>query len=539
MALRKQHPVRFAPKGLNDAYDSTDAFPGACRSLQNLIFDEGNPELVVCRPGVVMLTDFVGFNTPTFVTVHISIGDMEYGMVSTALTPGYDEPFAYNVATDTFIAIAGVVAGNVPASPPLTGPWVPPSMAVVGTKILVAHSGFSGAGTNFIGVIDIAVPAAPVWSSANLATNVLPSVPTVVANFNNRAYYACGNIAYFSDVLVPLTRTNASQSLTVGNPTPIIAMVGLPIQTTSSGIVQALTIFKEIQIWQVTGDLVTTNLLLNWVSLTTGTVAPRTVVQTSFGIVFMATNGPYVVDAVGQIRLLSFSTDTTQHDLQNPFIYCTIPSRASAGYNTGIYRICVDAYLNGFEMRAEYWFDTDRRRWNGPHTWPVDCSSAVGNYFVVSHARNGAMLCRSQVIQDFSSVYSDHGTPLYFSVESSTLPKDATMTEKQVVESTVELSTAGQQVTYKVEALTEKLVVMNTVYIVVNSLAYLWGAFFWGVGYWSSTINIPSVYTVPWTGPLVFQKMAIRISGQSSSNITIGSFFARYQDTGYTNMQTP
>jgi hypothetical protein len=169
----------------------------------------------------------------------------------------------------------------------------------------------------------------------------------------------------------------------------------------------------------------------------------------------------------------------------------------------------------------------------------VDCASSVDNYFVVSHASNGAMLCKSQALQNISSQYLDHVSPIYFSVESSTLPKDATMTEKQVVESTIELSTAGAAVAYQIDAINDQRTTLNSITLVVPASIYLWGAFFWGVGYWSPRINIPRVYTIPWTGPLVFQKMAIRISGLASSNITIGSFFARYQDTGYTNMQTP
>jgi hypothetical protein len=135
-------------------------------------------------------------------------------------------------------------------------------MAVVSTKILVTHPGFSGTGSNFFGVIDISNPAAPAWSSANLATNALTGVPTSVANFNNRAYFSVGNTLQFSDVLVPTTRSNASQALTVGDTTAITAQSGLPFQTTSGGVVGALVVFKQSQIWQVTGDPTTSNLAL-------------------------------------------------------------------------------------------------------------------------------------------------------------------------------------------------------------------------------------------------------------------------------------
>ena len=162
MAIRRAYPVRFTPKGIADAFDATDAFPGACQTLTNLIFDQGNPEIVVSRPGVgTALTTFGSFTTPTFVSVHIAIGNMLYGMVSTGRNPGNDEPFAYNTLTNTFVTISGVTAGNTPASPAPTGAWTPPTMAVISTKIIVTHPGFSGAGANFFGVIDISTPATP------------------------------------------------------------------------------------------------------------------------------------------------------------------------------------------------------------------------------------------------------------------------------------------------------------------------------------------------------------------------------------------
>jgi len=538
MALRKAKPVGFTPKGLTDAYDATQAFPGACRSLQNLVFDQANPEIVNCRPGVVQLTDFTGFTTPTFVTCFIAIGDMVYGMVSTGRNAGYDEPFAYSVSGNTFVAISNVLAGNVPLSPSSsTGTnWTPPSMTVVGTKILIAHAGFSGVGANFIGVIDISVPATPAWSSSNLATNALPSVPTVVANLNNRAYYVCGNVAYFSDVLVPLTRTNASQSLTLGDTTPILALSGLPVQTTSSGVVQALLAFKAFQIWQITGDLATTNLALNYLSLNVGTSAPRSVVQTPYGTNFSAIDGPYVVDPLGVVKPLTKSQRENEQDIQQPFINCRFPSRVSAGYSGGTYRISLDTIVDGQDVSYEYWFDLERRRWNGPHTFPQDCCAQMGNYFVISYRGQGAKLYKSELTSSATSVYTDAGSPVSFLLESSTFPKDGSMMEKMVVESTVELSTAGATVTYQVNAINDQRTVLNSTNISVQGSTALWGTAVWGAFTWGASINIPKVYTIPWTKPLVFQKMAIQITGMASSNISIGTFFARYQETGYTNM---
>ena len=280
MAIRNSKPVRFTPKGVCDAFDATDAFAGACEILTNLIFDQANPEVVVSRPGVgPPQTSFAGFTTPTFVSVQVTIGVVVYGMVSSARNPGNDEPFAYNLLTNSFITISGVTAANTPASPATSGAWTPPTMAVISTDIIVTHPGFSGTGSNFFGVLSIANPAAPTWTSANLATNPLPVVPTSVANFNNRAYYSYNNHLALSDPLTPLTRTNASQDLTIGDTTPVTAQSGLPVQTISAGVIGALVVFKAFSIWQITGDPATSNLALNYITLTTGTAAPRSVAQ--------------------------------------------------------------------------------------------------------------------------------------------------------------------------------------------------------------------------------------------------------------------
>jgi hypothetical protein len=535
MPLRNQHPVNFTPSGLTDAFDATRAFPGACRSLSNLVFDQGNPELSQCRPGVVLRTNFPGFTTPTFVTCYTVVGNVVYGMVSTARTAGFDEPFAYNVLTNTFTTITGVLAGNVPASPPTTGPWTPPEMTVVGTKIIVSHTGFSGVGANFFGVIDITNPAAPTWTSANTSVNALPGVPSWVANLNNRCWFFVGNVGYFSDPLAPTVRTNASQSVTFGDPSPVTAAAGLPVQTVSAGVIGALIVFKSFSVWQVTGDTVTSNLAVNFLSLNVGSNAPQSIVQTPFGTNFMAIDGPYIVDALGAVKPLTKTPAETVQDIQLPFINTTQASRTSAGYSGGIYRICVETLVDGTPGTFEYWFDIERRRWNGPHTFPQDVCEQFANFFIISHRSQGAALFSSELIASPTSVYTDNGQPISFKMQSATFPKDGHMTEKQVVESTIELSTAGPSVSYHITALDEKQTQLDSTTVIVPASTSLWGAFVWGASLWSSAINVPLTYTVPWHVPLIFQKMALQVTGTASSNISIGAFFARYQDLGYTN----
>jgi len=540
MAIRNGQPVRFTAKGICDAFDATDAFPGACALLSNLIFDQGNPEIVVSRPGVgTPKTSFASFTSPTFVSGFITIGSVVYGMVSTGRNAGHDEPFAYDLNAGTFITISGVTAGNTPTSPATSGPWTPPTFAVVSTKILVTHPGFNGAGSNFFGVIDITTPATPSWTAANLATNPLPGVPTSVANFNNRAYFAVGNVDYFSDVLVPTTRTNASQSVTLGDTTPITAQSGLPVQTTSSGVTGALVVFKGSSIWQITGDPATNNLALNYVTLTTGCIAPRSVVQGPFGIFFIGVDAPYVLNFLGVLSPLSKTPGNDGvADVQVPFQNTTQASRISASFSGNIFRVCVPTIIAGVTQTNDYWYDIRRKRWNGPHTFTYDAISQFGNNFILSGADHGAALFLSQSIPAIGSVYTDNGVQLTSHLRSSSFPKTGHMAEVQVIESTQEFASSGASVNYNITALDDQNNTINSTFVLTPAAGITWGGGgLWGGGApWASTSNIPHVYTVPWTIPLVFQKMAIDITATSSNSLSIGSFFARYADTGYTNM---
>ena len=393
MGIRDARVVRFTPIGLADAYDATDKFLGACRSMQNLVFDQSNPSCVIPRPGVgTAFTSFAGFTSPTFISCQVVVGNYIFGMVSTGLTAGHDQPFCYNMSTNSFITISNVTSGNSegrPASPSTTGAWTPPTMAVIGVKIIITHPGYTGTGSNFFGVIDITNPAAPAYSTMNTTTYGLPSVPTFVANFNNRAYFICGNAVYYSDVLVPTSMTNVGQALTVGDTSNCTALSGLPIQTTTAGVAAALIVFKTSQIWQITGDAaISGSLALNYLSLNVGSVAPRSVQPSPIGTIFVSQDSAYVVNPLGAVIPLSnqLGSFNATSDIRQPFNYCTQPTRISAAYSNGIYRMCIPTIIDGNVTTNDYWFDTKRMRWNGPHTFVYDTASSAGGNFVLSGA---------------------------------------------------------------------------------------------------------------------------------------------------------
>jgi hypothetical protein len=543
MALRKAHPVRFTPKGLTDAFDATDMFQGACTALTNLVFDQVNPEFVVDIPGTLVLADFTGvFTTPGFVSIQVPIGTRVYGMLATGRNAGHDEPFVYESATNTFITVSNVLAGNTPSSPLTTGDWVPPTLTVVGTMVIITHPGFSGAGANFYGVIDITNPAAPAWRSENTTTHLLPSVPTSVVNFNNRAFFACGNALNFTDPLTnPLTITNANQVLTLGDTLPIIAQSGLPNQTTGSGIVQSLTAFKQTQIWQITGDYALANLSVNFLSLTVGTQFPRSLQQCPAGLYFVSSGGPYFIDLLGGVReLVASPGESRQPDIQVPFQNAVTPTRWASAYSSSIYRVCGPTVVQGVQSVNDYWFDEHKRRWTGPHSFAYDCGGAINDIWCLSSAVNPAKLIQGTPVPNSGFPVTNLGLPIAFNLQSSTFPKEGDMFVKQVTQSQIELSSPQSPTTFQISALNERgNVIGGPISITFGTPPPLWGqvGLTWGMGglFWTSSFAAlrPNTQPVYWTAPLIFEKMALSVSGTLSGHVGLGTFQARYQKTGY------
>lgn len=535
MPIPNTLPLRFTPRGLADADDATDKFPGCCKVLQNLIFDQSNPEVMTVRPGVGSpVANFSSFSSPGFISIAQVIGSRVYGMLATALTPGHDEPFCYDLAQGVFYPVSGVTAGNAearPVSPPSTGAWTPPTMAVVGTKIIITHPGYSGGNAAF-GVIDVSSANSPAYSSANTATNPLPSVPSFVANFSNRAYFACGNQVFYSDVLNPLSMTNAGQALTVGDNTTVTALAGIPLVTASGGVVQSLIVFKTSQIWQVTGDEALTNspLSLSYLTLNVGTIAPRSVVSAPSGIYFVGPDSAYIIGLTGLVAPIAAPRSSIS-DIVAPFLAALMPSRIAAAYASGVYRLCINTIILGATVTNDYWFDTRRGRWTGPHTFTYDCASQYGNEFLLSQGGN---LFVEKTYSDIYSNFNDNSQSYTCKLQSATFPKSGSMVMSQVVESTQEFTPIDDPSGYQIQALDEQGTQLGVLAIIIPTILTLWGEKYWGDGSnWNAFKFGVVAYALNWETPILTNKMAIEITVSAQIGVSIGTFYARVQRTGY------
>ena len=539
-------PLTWSPHGASDSVDASTSFPGAMAALTNLIPDPSTADLWLCRPAAVKLTDFTGFNTPTYISVMYVFGTYVLGMVSTSRNAGKDEPFCYNLISNTFVTISGVTDANTPVSPTTSGAWSPPSMALIGTQLIVTHPGFSGAGGFFFGVINVANISFPTWTATNTTGNALPAPPTWVSNFNQRAYYLVNPAglqpaAYISDVLLPVSCTGSSGNftpiLTFDDNTSLTVAAGLALTNQNGGIIQSLLVFKGItNIYQITGDPFipaggTSSLSRNTLNVATGTLSPNSVANTEKGVVFLAPDGVRLIDFTAKI---SDPIGKAGMGITLPFYNPSVPSRIDGAFNGGVYRIQVTNTNVPGSPAQQWWYDFVRDVWSGPHTQNATFLVAYSDTFLTPLAGVAAIF-QSDQIQSSSSTYVENGTQLQFAFTTAMLPDTDQMAEVAMVETTIYMTlVTGNSVT--VRALDQSGTVLDTVIFASTGTVTIWGAFLWGGALWGGSVGSnDGLYPqrLAWHAPLVFRRMQLSATGNSGSTYRIGRTHLKYQVLGY------
>ena len=530
-------PLVWSPKGASDTLDASTAPAGAMTSLQNLIPDPTTKNLWQCRPAGISIANFTtgGFNTPTFISCWKVVGSRVYGMVSTARYPGHDEPFVYDLVAQAFVAITGVTALNTPVSPETTGAWTPPNLDLIGVDFTVAHPGFDGA-NGYFGVLNIANSSAPTWVSQNTTGTALVDPPSWVVNFNGRCFYLVNPpsggqpAAYMSDPLNATQITNANQILTFYDNSPLTCAVGLPLNNQLGGVFQSLMVFKGVQnIYQVTGDYALQNLTINTLNVATGTFAPNTVVSTSKGLAFMAPDGLRVIDFNANV---GDPIGNNGEGISTPFINALVPSRMCASYNVGVYRVQVQNGVAIGNPQQQWWYDTVRQLWSGPHTQAASLMAAYAGTFLVTIQGAGAIVFQSDPVQSSSSTFVENGTQMQGAFLTPMLPDTDQMSEVAMVETTVYMAmVSGNAVVCA--ALDQNSTVLDTVTLSTTVGATLWGAFKWGQALWQGLQSALYPQQLQWHYPLVFRRMGLSVTFPCAASFKIGRVHLRYEVLGY------
>lgn len=530
MALRKAQPITWTPTGCVDAVDGSTAPRGGMSSLSNLVPDPSTSGIFVPRPAAINKTYFStsGIATPGFISAMIVVGDRVYGMISTSSPSGKDVPFVYDLAAGTFVTVTGMLSGNTPTSPATSGAWTPPTMAVIGTKVMVTHPGFSG--SNKIGWIDISTPASPTWSAGNTTTTLLPSVPVAVFNFNDRAWYAVGNTLYYSDVLVPTTITSSTQSVTCGDSSDIKALGGMPITTTQGGVLQSMMVFKSKAIFQITGDAALFTLLNNAIAAGIGTDAPLSLAPSPLGLFFISQHGLRLISLDGQI---SEPIGAEGQGISVPFINAYVPSRICAAFNVNTVRITVQNQNIPTLPVQEWWFNTDLKSWTGSHTFPASLIAAWGGTFIMTPNGINNSLWQSDIVPLSTSSYIENGNQLTFGYAPALLPLTGGMNMNAVIETSIGVEYSQTGGTLNFSAVDENGNLLDLVTKSVTVSAAVWGTSTWGSGNWGGSVQDYQQMRISWSKPLVFNQMIVGVNGNAVTGFRIGTMCFRYQQLGY------
>lgn len=253
MPLRRAKPMTFQPHTVCDAIDGTNGPTGGMVALTNLIPAPSTAFIFVPRPASVSKTTFGSFSTPGFISAGLTVGDVFYGIIASALHAGHDQPFAYNIQTNTFLTVGGITNGNTPVSPASTGNWTPPIIAQVGNRIVVCHPGFPG-GTVKFGWFDVSSYSQSLTGDTTLGSPVITGNPLYLGVQPGMTISGTGipanttviSAAPFVLVTTGVTHTNTTldgllntTGVAVGQP---VVGAGIPIGTTVAAIVSPVEV---------------------------------------------------------------------------------------------------------------------------------------------------------------------------------------------------------------------------------------------------------------------------------------------------------
>jgi hypothetical protein len=563
---RKSHPIDWRLRGASDALDASMAFKGAMSSLQNLIPDPSTTGIFQCRPASMQLVNFntsggpfssgfssgfqAGYASPSTlgsISVMRISGNIVYGMIgqTTGALAGYDIPFAFNLSSNTLIAVTGTqTTTTLPQSQPTAGVWIPPSMALIGVKMMVAHAGFTGAGGNYVGWMDLTTPSAPVWNAGNLTGGFISFTvaPTAVVQFFNRAYYIHNAInapaVIFSDALAATNCTNANQILTFGDNTPLTALGALPLSTQLGGIIQSVMVFKGVaNIYQISGDAGLNNLYVNALNMATGTLAPNSLANTPKGLVFMAPDGMRLIDFSGTVQDPIGLSGT---GITVPFIFANVPSRVNASSNGNLLRVFTQNNALSTQPNQDWWYDFGRQIWTGPHTFPAALAQPYKSTFIIVPVGTTATLWQSDFFQNSGSQFIENGTAMQWVAASCLLPDTDQITNNAITEGSIDMALPSTSAPVNVNFVNQNGSSINTVVInpIGSATPAIWGTMVWGAFTWGGGAAAAlAPYQLDWSTVIVFARGAIQATGFSVLGFKISTIHLRYQVLkAYVNM---
>ncbi|HEY1858659.1 hypothetical protein [Acidocella sp.] len=483
--------------------------------------------------GVAPGMTIAGTNIPAGATV-ISLTEGTFDLETTGtFTSG--SPSVTGVAS-----VAGVLIGMT-----ATGPAIPAGTLVTnvaGSTVTLSNNAtangvlavdFTGGSTITISAnttgstnsvaltINGGTAATPQWASGNTNANPLTGVPQAVNQFNSRAYYAVGSALVFSDTdnATQVSDDSFFQAITFPNGLEITALAQLPLSSTAlGGMVQALIVFQETNIAQITGDPSTGNFARNNIGVGVGCLAPNTIAATPQGLAFIATDGLRIINFLG---VLSDPIGANGDGICNPFLNAVAQTRMAAAYNQSVYRVSVqNAAATGSPVQ-EWWFHFGPiKAWSGPHTFPARLIAAWKGPDVPEPSRGFVMvpyaapneLWTSPAVALSDSNYIENGATLSWTYETSLLPDNQVMSENAIIETTL---------------------MIKSPYNVTVTAADENGNLLDEIGILAQPGGNLIQQQIAWDQPVVFKQMTVTAEGTSAQDVEVGNLYLRYQILGY------
>lgn len=490
-------------------------------------------DLMVTHPGFDGVTNFVGwFDTtnpaaPVWHAGNLTLAGQITGLGT--ITGGT----LYTNGTYAAVPLTGGSGTGATANITVAGGLVvlvtevaPGKNYVVGDTLSATAGTIGGTGSGF------SVPVA----SVNTGLIQFTTPPAWVRQFFQRAYYGINPptgqpSAIFTDVLAPLTATNANQALTFGDNLPLTAAWGLPLNNQLGGIIQSLMVFKGVaQIEQITGDAALMNLDINSLDVATGTNSPRSLCNTPKGVAFLAPDGLRIIDFnahVGEPIGIAGS------GVNVPFRFPISPTRACAACDSETIRISVQNSNAGGTPTQEFWYDLTRQIWSGPHTFPASEIDVYSGQFVIAPVGVTAKLFLGQTLPSSTSGSIENGVQMAWTFQTVVLKDNEQMAMSAISELQIKTSVVANMAGINVSAQDQDGNIYATLFYPFSAAASLWGSAIWGVNLWGGQQLALSPRRINFSTPVVYNRLAFNVSGACAQGFQIGDIFFRRQILGY------
>jgi hypothetical protein len=197
-----------------------------------------------------------------------------------------------------------------------------------------------------------------------------------------------------------------------------------------------------------------------------------------------------------------------------PLLNPVYRSRVNAACNGSVLRVSIQNSLLSGTPWQEYWFDLTRKNWSGPHTFPSIMIDGYAKDFIVAPQAAPANLFTSAIQPEGATSFVENGVSLTWVFQTVVLMDNQAMAESEIAEMQIKV-TPGADTTMAVNILTQTGSTIATT-------TYTFGA-----------ITGLAARQISFSAPVVYNRMAIQVTGACVAGFQIGDIYVRERILGY------